>query len=659
MASTTCFDHLPPLCVELVGRQLVGLFGAAPDRATGDRSAAAACAASLALVGDGEGRFAGLSRALYEAAVDPGCLAVARAAIEVDGAARARAESFVELLDATAALVRTEDPKPSLAALRGACRDLGVPVSGTKAALLARLSSDCPVLRASRLARLARAPLGLPACPVREPARALVRALRAGRGAKRVYGSAAMIDHGLRTEDLARLPVVRQPVPHRPNTFVRMYDIVDVLEAAAARSAGAEAARTSADAVDAVGEREGAAEMRAGKAAAALARRCVRRRAELDAILAATILATPEAAGLFDTDIVAFERALSGACWVVESNIRVFLSGSRRRYDTVTSVRDSIVRATPEAVRWRRLEVALAAVGCELTSETHVCTEYVKEGRGSLRKAMEAAWERHFLLASTDYAARVARVPECVFGNNSKTNLLREVRHCQVILQAKSDAVAAWVAAGGGEVAVLRAAASGAGTSGAAAQLPPTILKGMAQAFAVRLFEGQARVPRGLDRHCGAWTGLVTSWIAEVLRLVNPIAPVASETIADSSETARRLLALLDDPVGGAMAPKLAAMVARVAEVDRAVARVSAWVATVLRKAYDEPIRCLRNMETHVLSIASTTVETLLGFTEALVENAIHSPGFILARRCNLCSDHRLFSPQSLLQHQRDKHWKI
>jgi hypothetical protein len=479
-----------------------------------------------------------------------------------------------------------------------------------------------------------------------------------------------MIDHGLRTEDLARLPIVRQPVPNRPNTFVRMYDIVDVLEAAASRSARADADRASADAVDAAGEREGAAEMRAGKAAAALARLRVRRRAELDGILAAVgpSLTPSWPAEGFDADIVAFERALRGACWNAECAIRGFLSGSRYRFHSASSVRDSIVRATPEVVRWRRLEVALAAVGCELTPETHVCTEYVRDGIGSLRKAMEAAWERHFLLASTDYAARVARVPDCVDSRSSKTTNLRRERHRQAILQAKSDAVAAWVAAGGGEVAVLRAAASGAGTSDAAASgaaasavLPPTILKGMAQALAIRLFEGHARVPRGLDRRCGAWTGLVASWTAKVFRLVETNSHTDADTDSSeaAAESARRLAALLDDPDGGAMAPKLAAMVARVAEVDRAVARVSAWVVTALRQAADGPVHGTSEMEAHVLSIASRTVETLLGFTEAHVVNAVRSAGFILARRCTLCpatDNHRLFSPQGLLQHQRDRH---
>jgi hypothetical protein len=61
-----CFDHLPPLCLEVVGERLVSLFS---ERSA--RPAAAACAASLALVGDE--RFFKLSWRLYDTVVDPGC----------------------------------------------------------------------------------------------------------------------------------------------------------------------------------------------------------------------------------------------------------------------------------------------------------------------------------------------------------------------------------------------------------------------------------------------------------------------------------------------------------------------------------------------------------------------------------------------------------
>ena len=73
-----CFDHLPQLCLEVVGERLASLFS---ERSA--RPAAAACAASLTLVGDE--RFSELSRGLYDAVVDPGCVAAARAAAEADG----------------------------------------------------------------------------------------------------------------------------------------------------------------------------------------------------------------------------------------------------------------------------------------------------------------------------------------------------------------------------------------------------------------------------------------------------------------------------------------------------------------------------------------------------------------------------------------------
>jgi hypothetical protein len=125
--------------------------------------------------------------------------------------------------------------------------------------------------------------------------------------------------------------------------------------------------------------------------------------------------------------------------------------------------------------------------------------------------------------------------------------------------------------------------------------------------------------------------------------------------------------------------------------MDRAIASVTGWIAaSCCRVGWTEP--CRRNeMEAHVLSIACGTEVALLGFTEGCVEDVVRaedarvqatalaawvvederrkrgasmplphelkaSPNHTL--RCMLCpaTSTRLFCPQGLAHHQRDKH---
>jgi hypothetical protein len=358
------FDHLPPLCLEVVGERLVSLFS---ERSV--RHAAAACAASLALVGDE--RFSELSRALYDAVVDPGCVAAARAAAEADGVERARAASTVVRIDAATALA-ADSESASLASLRAACKDLGQPTSGTKRVLLERLAVVCPTMRASRTARLAMPPRAFPscACPVRAPTKALVRALRVGRGVKRVNRSST-VRHGLTFEDIAALPC------DRGVGRTQLYDLVDVLEVFASKArlvTAAEVARTAAD----VDERACAAEARTDRAEATRVRLRARRRAELDTMLADVMLLQqmqdgPGASEGHAASLVTFERAARDTCSRTDNAVRQFLWGSRSPVASAAEVRAALAQAAPKADRRRRLGAALAAVGCEMRSDSRMC----------------------------------------------------------------------------------------------------------------------------------------------------------------------------------------------------------------------------------------------------------------------------------------------
>jgi hypothetical protein len=83
---------------------------------------------------------------------------------------------------------------------------------------------------------------------------------------------------------------------------------------------------------------------------------------------------------------------------------------------------------------------------------------------------------------------------------------------------------------------------------------------------------------------------------------------------------------MLDDPAGE-LGAELDVMIARAAAMDRAVARVTGWIAaSCSRVRWTEPDTIQRKeIETHVLGLACATEATLLAFTEEAVEEAVRT----------------------------------
>ena len=140
-------DSLPPLCYDQISISLTTLFQ------TNEKIAAVQTAGSLALVGDE--RFSDLARKVYDACVDPGCLAAATAVVDMDTEERKKATRAMAL---------------PLVDLREACKTLGITTSGTKAALQEKITKAC----ASAASRLERPIEELPSCPVRDRIKAII-----------------------------------------------------------------------------------------------------------------------------------------------------------------------------------------------------------------------------------------------------------------------------------------------------------------------------------------------------------------------------------------------------------------------------------------------------------------------------------------------------
>ena len=127
-------------------------------RLHGDRLVGAArCAASLALCGNAQ--TTELAWSLLDRVVDPGFAKAnvsARAvAAEADFRERAEAARTLEMLEVAKRLCEC-GIVASLKALRAACRDAGLPTSGTKAALVANVATRGPAMCVRLSERLGR-----------------------------------------------------------------------------------------------------------------------------------------------------------------------------------------------------------------------------------------------------------------------------------------------------------------------------------------------------------------------------------------------------------------------------------------------------------------------------------------------------------------------